>query len=106
MPKNTESESTAHNTGTHPCPRCEREKLSAKMTPERIAQIAAELPLPEETATTPAEYKARLETCAICDALREGVLCSWCGCYVVLRARPKKSYCPYPGNDKWEKNDI
>lgn len=101
MPENTRNQSASQ-----PCPRCEREKLSAQMTPERIAQIAEELPLPKETAATPAEYKARLEICAVCDALREGVLCSWCGCYVVLRARPKESYCPYPGNNKWKKNDI
>jgi hypothetical protein len=101
MPDNTRNQSASQ-----PCPRCEREKLAAEMTPERIAQIAAELPLQEEMAASPAEYKARLETCAVCDALRGNVLCSWCGCYVVLRARPKESYCPYPGNDKWKKNDI
>ncbi|MBO4508464.1 MAG: hypothetical protein J5747_07475 [Spirochaetaceae bacterium] len=102
MPENTVSESIAQKAANQPCPRCEREKLAAQMTPERIAQIAAELPISEKAAAAPEEYKARLETCAVCDALKGGVLCSWCGCYVILRARPKQSYCPYPGCNKWK----
>jgi len=101
MPDKSMSEETSQ-----PCPRCERERLAATITPEYIAQIAAELSLSEKTAVAPAEYKMRLETCAACDALRQGVLCSWCGCYVVLRAKPKDSYCPCPGNDKWAKQTV
>jgi hypothetical protein len=91
---------------SQPCPRCERERLAATITPEYIAQIAAELSLSEKTAAAPAEYTRRLKICAACDALRQDVLCSWCGCYVVLRAKPKESYCPYPGNDKWAKQAV
>ncbi|MCR4938700.1 MAG: DUF6171 family protein [Treponemataceae bacterium] len=84
-----------------PCPRCERERQAAEMTPERIAQIVAELPGDASTLVNATKYEARIKICSGCDALREGVLCSWCGCYVALRARPQKSYCPYPGNNKW-----
>lgn len=96
MPKSTKPQDAKR-----PCPRCEREKLAAEMTPERIAQIVSELPEDKATTVSSEIYKARLATCAECDALRETILCSWCGCYVALRARPKNSYCPYPGNNKW-----
>lgn len=89
------------NGGMPSCPRCERDLQMAGMTPEYIAGVVSELPVDSRIAPPPV-YEARLAACAACDALRSGMMCSWCGCYVALRARPVKSYCPYPGNDRWQ----
>jgi hypothetical protein len=87
-------------TGTKPpCPRCGG--AAGIMTAARAAEIAAAIPVERSLCAAPAVYEARLERCASCTGLREGVLCAWCGCFVRFRARPKAACCPNPGGDKW-----
>ncbi|NLK46735.1 MAG: hypothetical protein GX297_08830 [Treponema sp.] len=84
------------------CPKCEREAEAILMTFEKIAEIASELENSNEKIADKNEQNKRLTACSSCEALRGGVLCSWCGCYVLLRARALNARCPYPKNDKWK----
>jgi hypothetical protein len=72
------------------------------MTIAQAAEIAAAIPLEPSLRAAPAVYMARLERCASCSGLREAVLCTWCGCFVQFRARPKAGHCPNPAGDKWQ----
>lgn len=47
-----------------------------------------------------AEYESRLIACENCASLVNGV-CRFCGCFVILRAKKKKSTCPAPSGDRW-----
>jgi DNA-directed RNA polymerase subunit RPC12/RpoP len=85
--------------GSSDCPRCGRE---VDLSSERIAAIVAETPIAPSLAAEEELYQKRLSVCGACDALREAVLCAHCGCFVLFRARPKKSYCPHPKGDLWE----
>ncbi|MDR2618122.1 MAG: DUF6171 family protein, partial [Treponema sp.] len=58
-------------------------------------------PVPSSLRAGAGLYRRRLERCGDCEALREKVLCAYCGCFVQFRAGVLKSYCPYPGGDKW-----
>jgi hypothetical protein len=80
------------------CPRCGE---AVVMTTARAAELAVALPLEPSLRADRAVYEARLEQCASCDSLREGVLCAWCGCFVLIRARSRVGYCPHPARDKW-----
>jgi hypothetical protein len=82
-----------------PCLRCGGVGI---MTAARAAEIAAAIPVETSLCAAGAVYRARLERCASCTSLREGVLCAWCGCFVQFRARPKAAYCPDPAEDKWK----
>jgi hypothetical protein len=86
---------------TTPCHRCEQD--FDFFTPEKIAERLKETPISPANAAGEAVFNMRLEECKNCDALREQVLCSYCGCFVMFRARPNKSYCPHPLGDKWIK---
>ena len=81
------------------CPRC-ADGFNF-FTPEQIAKTLSEIPIASSLCAEEAVYKKRLEICAECEAIREQVLCSHCGCFVMFRARPAKSYCPHPKDDKW-----
>ncbi|MDR0598565.1 MAG: DUF6171 family protein, partial [Treponema sp.] len=72
--------------------------------PEKLAALAAGLPAAASLAAEGVR-QARLDVCEKCDALRENVLCAYCGCFVLFRARPARSYCPHPAGDKW-KTDL
>jgi hypothetical protein len=93
-------QAAAEATGGRPCPRCEADALGP-LTPERLAALAAELPSPPSLRVTDEEYHQRLNRCGTCNALREGVLCAYCGCFVQIRAAMRNAYCPSPGGDKW-----
>jgi hypothetical protein len=86
--------------GQRPCPRCEAEALG-RLTPERIAALAAELPAPPSLRVEEDLYQQRLSRCGACGSLREGVLCAHCGCFVQIRAGLLNAHCPSPGGDKW-----
>jgi hypothetical protein len=81
-----------------PCRHCSSE---LDLSPEKIAAIVAETPLAESLAADKELYEKRLDVCGKCESLRESVLCAYCGCFVLFRARPKKSYCPHPNGDLW-----
>lgn len=89
-------------TNSNVCPKCEREAAASLMTFEEITKIALELDNSDEKIASKEDQNKRLKACSSCDALRGGVLCSWCGCYVLLRARVLNGYCPYPKKDKWK----
>jgi hypothetical protein len=81
-----------------PCPACGAAPL---MSAARAAELAAAIPIDPSLFAGRAAYEARLARCASCDALREDVLCAWCGCFVRFRARPKAASCPHPAGSKW-----
>ncbi|GHT75008.1 hypothetical protein FACS1894124_5730 [Spirochaetia bacterium] len=71
------------------------------MTPALALEMAAASPLASVLRAADVLYRARLNRCASCNGLREGVLCAWCGCFVQFRALSKANYCPSPSGDKW-----
>ncbi|MDR1324451.1 MAG: DUF6171 family protein [Treponema sp.] len=82
-----------------PCPHCGG---AAIMTAAQAVNLATAVPLEPSLRADRAVYDARLEQCASCAALREELLCAWCGCFVQFRARPKAGYCPNPTGNKWQ----
>ncbi|MCQ2983104.1 MAG: DUF6171 family protein [Treponemataceae bacterium] len=92
-----------------PCPQCEAQRAllesGSVLSPDRLAELADSLN--NESASDPAiaavdEQKRRREICRQCESLAGGAMCSWCGCYIALRARGTAATCPYPRNDKWK----
>ncbi|MDR3191546.1 MAG: DUF6171 family protein [Treponema sp.] len=81
-----------------PCPRCGEGLVSFQTAAEIAAAIRIEPSLKADERT----YQARLAVCMSCASLREGVLCSRCGCFVLFRARPKNGRCPHPRGDRWK----
>jgi len=71
-------------------------------TPEKISALAAEIKLEASLAAEEEVLQKRLAVCSECEALREAVLCSYCGCFILFRARVAKGYCPHPLGDKWK----
>jgi hypothetical protein len=82
------------------CPRCGLEP--GFFSPEKIAALVAEIKLDPSLATEKDAYEKRLKACGECDALRSEVLCSYCGCFILFRARVSKSHCPHPIGDRWK----
>ena len=83
-----------------PCLHC---KIDAELyTQERVAAVVKEISIAPSLAVEEIVYEKRLKTCNICEALREKVLCAYCGCFILFRARTRKNYCPHPNGDKWE----
>jgi hypothetical protein len=83
-----------------PCPRCADELMRA-LTPERIGGMAAGLPIPASLRTGQPTLEMRLAVCGDCEALHETVLCAYCGCFVLFRARVQEQSCPHPRGNKW-----
>ncbi len=92
-----------------PCPQCEAQRLllnsGGLLAPERLLELADSMN--SESASDPAiapvaVQQARRQCCSQCEALAGGAMCSWCGCYIALRARGAGATCPYPGNNKWK----
>ncbi|MDR0449893.1 MAG: DUF6171 family protein [Treponema sp.] len=71
------------------------------MSPAQAAEIAAAIPIAPSLRASDETYQARLDCCASCSGLREGLLCAWCGCFVRFRARAKQACCPCPSGDRW-----
>ena len=88
------------NDAKKPCPRCSTG--ADFFTPEIIAQKLKEIPIAPSLAAEEIVYKKRLMVCNECEDLRDEVLCSHCGCFVLFRARPVHGYCPHPKGDKWK----
>lgn len=85
----------------NPCPRCIRDSELSAITVAYLEEVASAIPEDKENMVAKTVYKKRLDECLKCDALVDSVMCSWCGCYVILRAKFKKNKCPYPKSDKW-----
>ena len=80
-----------------PCPHC----IPPYLTPEKIVDLVAEIKIDPSLAADDKLYGNRLSICGECEALREEVLCSHCGCFILFRARAVKNYCPHPDGDRW-----
>ena len=91
--------SAVTNDTVRPCPRCG--PSPDFFTPEKIAEKLREIYIAPSRAAEETVFNRRLEECGRCESLREQVLCSHCGCFVMFRARPDKSYCPHPEGDRW-----
>ncbi len=81
-----------------PCPECENKAYlsSLDMTPELVAEMAAEEPVADYVGD---ELVAkRLEVCNSCPKLIGGMTCRDCGCFVQFRVRHKTAACI---NGKW-----
>jgi hypothetical protein len=73
------------------------EEIEAGMA-EYLTAIAPEDRAPDYV------YRKRLETCFRCSALYYGSTCSYCGCFVRMRALRSNKDCPYPGNSRWDES--
>jgi len=85
-----------------PCRHCRNE--FAIPDSAQVTELVALIPIDPSLRADDDVYAARLEQCATCADLREGVLCAWCGCFVQFRARIKDSYCPSPAGSCWLKS--
>jgi len=90
------------------CPQCEAQRALLEsgglLSPERLVALADSMN--SESAADPdiapaAVQEERRRICQQCESLAGGAMCSWCGCYIALRARGTSATCPYPGNNKW-----
>ena len=81
-----------------PCPVCENKShlSSMDMTPELVAEMAAQEPVPDYAGDK--LVAKRLEVCNACSHLIGGMTCRDCGCFVQFRVRHKTAACI---NGKW-----
>ena len=82
------------------CPHCGQEL--GLFSPEKIAVLVSEIKLDPSLVAKKEINEKRLKACDECDALRDEVMCSHCGCFILFRARLAKSYCPHPAGDRWK----
>jgi hypothetical protein len=83
------------------CPYCERDRFGT-LDPQKVKDIVGQIPIAPSLCSDAASYKARLVVCDSCESLRGEVLCAYCGCFVLFRARPIHAYCPHPEGDRWK----
>ena len=81
------------------CPGCE--KRNVDLSPEAVAALVDQIPISRELKARPEVFEKRLALCFSCDALREEVLCAYCGCFIRFRARARLFACPHPAGEKW-----
>jgi len=81
------------------CPECTRREFD--LSPEAVAVLVDQIPISPEMKADDDVRAERLAACSACDAFRGSVLCAHCGCFVLFRARVRKSYCPHPAGEKW-----
>ena len=66
-----------------------------------VETVISQFPLAPPLRADNAVCAQRLNRCGECNALREGILCGYCGCFVQFRARIAQSHCPNPAGDRW-----
>jgi hypothetical protein len=81
------------------CVYCERR--SVDLNEEAVASLVDQIPIAPELKAGEELISKRLAVCSDCDALRERVLCAYCGCFIRFRTRALKQHCPHPGGEKW-----
>jgi hypothetical protein len=89
---------------TRYCPHCEGE--GEFFTPEKVAKLVEGIPIAASLRADPLVYEDRIAICSTCEALKGTVLCAYCGCFVLFRARPTKGSCPHPLGDKWRASPL
>ena len=82
------------------CKRCSIDELLS------IDQIKAQIPeylktVGEDIRVSDEEYKARLDICYQCEGLASGIMCRYCGCFVLMRALNRHRNCPNPIGKLW-----
>lgn len=86
------------------CPDCEIKAAMALVTPESIAENISKMAYVEGVTSSKEVYDFRMSVCRECTSFEGGMTCRECGSLSAYRARILKSYCPYPGKNKWENN--
>ena len=86
------------------CAGCGRRNID--LSPEAVAAIVDQIPISPELKAGNNVIEKRLAVCFSCEALREGVLCAHCGCFIRFRVRARKAYCPHPEGDRWAAGDA
>ena len=81
------------------CPGCGRKDVV--LSPESVAALVDQIPISPELRVDENVLVKRLAACCACDALKEEVLCAFCGCFVRFRARARLFACPHPAGEKW-----
>ena len=81
------------------CPGCVGREID--LSPGAVAALVDQIPISPELKADEDLMTKRLAACNACDALRQEVLCAYCGCFVRFRARSRKAYCPHPAGEKW-----
>ena len=81
------------------CSLCGKNKVD--LSPGAVAALVDQIPIASELKASEVVMAERLSLCSACDALREGVMCAYCGCFVKFRARARMGYCPHPAGGKW-----
>ena len=80
-----------------PCKKCLLADIDETEVFERIQQLIQLMP--EREKVDSATYRKRLDACLACEQLSHAT-CTFCGCYVELRAIKKKEHCPNPAH-RW-----
>jgi hypothetical protein len=81
------------------CRGCRKKEFD--LSPETIAAIVDQIPISPELKVSDEVLTERLAACSVCDGLREGVICAFCGCFIRFRTRSRRQYCPHPAGEKW-----
>jgi hypothetical protein len=81
------------------CEGCARKNID--LSPEAVAALVDQIPIAPDLKADANVIEARLALCYACEALKENVLCGYCGCFVRFRTRARKGYCPHPAGEKW-----
>jgi hypothetical protein len=76
-------------------------KRDVDLSEDAVASLVDQIPIAPELKATEELINKRLAICSVCGALRERVLCAYCGCFVRFRTRVLKQYCPHPEGEKW-----
>lgn len=82
-----------------PCRICTSFDIDSEALEQQLASHIASLP--EVQKVPPEIYESRLEICHACEAMRHG-MCSYCGCFVFVRAIRKQMYCAHLKGKRWE----
>jgi len=77
------------------------EKRNLVLSEEAVAALVDQIPIAPELKAGEELIGKRLAVCQACDALKEKVLCAYCGCFIRFRARTIKQRCPHPAGEKW-----
>jgi hypothetical protein len=77
------------------------EKRNVILDAEAVAVLLDQIPIAPELKASEELIVNRLTYCFACEALKERVLCAYCGCFIRFKARALKQSCPHPAGEKW-----
>jgi hypothetical protein len=85
---------------------CKGCSANVHVTTDQLDRILSKLSLHAEDCVTEEQYSKRLEQCKQCPALLYGTTCTYCGCFVRIRAKLIDKLCPNPAGQLWETNSA